>query len=236
MEQSATYPSQYPVNDDTATNLPETGTQDITRQPNQIQQGASSTQRRRIKQYVKSFCRHKNYLFDSYDCFAFQIIHFRYAVSTQWERQQNEGRSIRDIHSYCCCCAKRIGNMFALVSKSDGTPVVIAGPCWPFCIFITLPLIIGISMLVIFFLILGDTFVLVRGHIVDKLCAFLHTQSDIFESINNAAQLDTGDLHSIRYHGPHFPFLCVMSGPWANGASHSTYLTQPRPQWSSIIS
>ena len=89
------------------------------------------------------------------------LNNIRYAVSTQWERQQSEGRSMHDFHSYFCCWAKRIGNMFALISRSDGTPIVIAGPCWPFCLFITLPFIIGISMLVIFFLILGDTFVLV---------------------------------------------------------------------------
>jgi hypothetical protein len=52
--------------------------------------------------------------------------------------------------------------MFALVSTSDGAPIVVAGPCWPFCLFVTFPLILGISALVIFFLILGDTFVLVR--------------------------------------------------------------------------
>jgi hypothetical protein len=52
--------------------------------------------------------------------------------------------------------------MFALVSASDGTPIVISGPCWPFCMFVTLPLIVGISCLVIFFLILGETFALVR--------------------------------------------------------------------------
>ena len=34
--------------------------------------------------------------------------------------------------------------MFALVSYQDGAPMVLAGPCWPFCVFITLPLILVI--------------------------------------------------------------------------------------------
>jgi hypothetical protein len=43
--------------------------------------------------------------------------------------------------------------MHALISYPDGTPIMIAGPCWPFCIFVTVPLIVGISLLVVFFVI-----------------------------------------------------------------------------------
>jgi energy-converting hydrogenase Eha subunit H len=89
------------------------------------------------------------------------IFSLRYAVSTQWERQVSDGRATVDFHSYFCCCAKRIGHMFALVSRPDGAPVVIAGPCWPFCLFVTLPLIIGVSSLVIYFLVIDDRFSLV---------------------------------------------------------------------------
>lgn len=46
--------------------------------------------------------------------------------------------------------------MFALLSYPDGTPIVIAGPCWPFCMFFTLPLILGICGLVSYFLIIDD--------------------------------------------------------------------------------
>ena len=61
----------------------------------------------------------------------------RFAVSTQWEQEVAEGRTRSDIHSYFCCCARRIGHMFALVSYPDGSPIIVAGPCWPFCIFVT---------------------------------------------------------------------------------------------------
>lgn len=81
----------------------------------------------------------------------------------------SEGREPRDCHSYFCCGARRIGHMFALISASDGTPIIISGPCWPFCVFVTFPLIIGISCLVIFFLILGETFALVSNV---QLCGF----------------------------------------------------------------
>ena len=94
------------------------------------------------------------------------LLTVRYAVSTQWERQVVEGREPRDFHSLFCCGARRIGHMFALISASDGTPIVISGPCWPFCLFVTFPLIIGLSCLVIFFLILGETFSLVSKNLV----------------------------------------------------------------------
>ena len=45
--------------------------------------------------------------------------------------------------------------MFILLEYADGSPVVVAGPCWPFCLFVTLPLIVGISCLVSFFLVLN---------------------------------------------------------------------------------
>lgn len=93
---------------------------------------------------------------------SFLVGIFRYAVSTMWERQVSEGEAPRDVHSYFCCCAKRVGHMFALISRPDGSPLVIAGPCWPFCLLVTLPLILGISGLVVYFLVLHDSFSLVR--------------------------------------------------------------------------
>ena len=48
--------------------------------------------------------------------------------------------------------------MFALLSYPDGSPLVIAGPCWPFCVLVTLPLVLGIPTLVIYFLIIDDSY------------------------------------------------------------------------------
>lgn len=69
----------------------------------------------------------------------------QYAVSTRWEREVAANGLPRDFSSYFCCCAHRIGSMFILWEKADGSPIVIAGPCWPFCVGVTLPLILGIS-------------------------------------------------------------------------------------------
>jgi len=75
--------------------------------------------------------------------------------------------------------------MFALVSYPDGTPVVLAGPCWPFCLFVTLPLILGISGVVSYFMIIDKS----RYDLVSKTpqvqYAFLrcHTARRIFISI-----------------------------------------------------
>ena len=66
------------------------------------------------------------------------IFDNRYAVSTRWEREVEENGPVKDFHRYFCCCARRLGNMFMLWERSDGSPIVIAGPCWPFCVFVTL--------------------------------------------------------------------------------------------------
>jgi hypothetical protein len=79
----------------------------------------------------------------------------RFAVSTRWEQEVAEQGKPRDIHDFCCCCARRVGNMFILLEYADGAPIVIAGPCWPFCFMVTVPLICGISGLVSYFLVLN---------------------------------------------------------------------------------
>jgi hypothetical protein len=79
----------------------------------------------------------------------------RYAVSTRWEREVSEGRSEdKLLNKVFCCCARRVGNMYFLIEKHDGSPVVVAGPCWPFCV--------GITATVIFLLILNPAAGLVR--------------------------------------------------------------------------
>ena len=53
--------------------------------------------------------------------------------------------------------------MFFLLEKRDGTPIVVAGPCWPFCTFVTVPLIIVLSGLVAYFIVLEPEIGLVRS-------------------------------------------------------------------------
>jgi len=79
-----------------------------------------------------------------------------YAVSNRWERQVSENGPIRDYHSYFCFCSRRLGNMFILLEKSDGSPCIVAGPCWPFCMGVTVPLILGISALVCIFILFNN--------------------------------------------------------------------------------
>jgi DHHC palmitoyltransferase len=80
----------------------------------------------------------------------------QYAVSTRWEREVAENGPIKDFHRFFCCCARRLGNMFILCERADGSPVVIAGPCWPFCMFVTLPLILAVSGAVAYFMIISS--------------------------------------------------------------------------------
>ena len=86
----------------------------------------------------------------------------RYAVSTRWEREVAENGPTNDLHRYFCCMARRLGNMFVLMERYDGSPIVIAGPCWPFCCCVTVPLILGISGAVSYFLIINENSPLVR--------------------------------------------------------------------------
>jgi len=80
----------------------------------------------------------------------------KFAVSTRWEREVAEHGPVRDFHRFWCCCARRLGNMFVLCERTDGTPIVIAGPCWPFCLFVTLPLILAVSGAVSYFVIISN--------------------------------------------------------------------------------
>merc|ERR1712032_22713 len=64
--------------------------------------------------------------------------------------------SLEGFHMIFCCCARRIGGMFSLLERSDGSPIIIAGPCWPFCMLITFPLIGGIGGLVTYFILFNE--------------------------------------------------------------------------------
>mmetsp|Transcript_15184 Transcript_15184/g.31856 ORF Transcript_15184/g.31856 Transcript_15184/m.31856 type:complete len:247 (-) Transcript_15184:1627-2367(-) len=98
-----------------------------------------------------------------------------YAVSVRWEREQEERHrqssdssrlvaenkpiftySLEDFHRYFCCCARRVGSMFFLLETRDGSPIVVAGPCWPFCTFVTVPLVVVLSSLVGYFIVLNS--------------------------------------------------------------------------------
>lgn len=96
-----------------------------------------------------------------------------YAVSTKWEaeqrshmianqNQEQQQRPIRKIttvdicSSIFCFCSRRVGSMFFICESKKGKPLVVAGPCWPFCTFVTLPLIVGLSGLALYFCFLKD--------------------------------------------------------------------------------
>ena len=96
-----------------------------------------------------------------------------YAVSKKWEEEQRSNmianqnqdqqqRPMRNIttvdicSSIFCFCSRRVGSMFFICESKKGKPLVVAGPCWPFCTFVTLPLIVGLSGLTLYFCFLKD--------------------------------------------------------------------------------
>ena len=59
-----------------------------------------------------------------------------------------------DLYSIFCCCATRVGSMFFLCTRPDGYPSLVVGPCWPFCLFFTVPLICSLAGLTLYFCII----------------------------------------------------------------------------------
>jgi len=64
---------------------------------------------------------------------------------------------VEDLNSIFCCCSRQVGAMQFICQRSDGSPFVVAGPCWPFCSFFTVPLIGGLSSLVLYFCIIDES-------------------------------------------------------------------------------
>jgi len=59
--------------------------------------------------------------------------------------------------------------MFFLLETRDGSPIVVAGPCWPFCTFVTVPLVVVLSSLVGYFIVLNSNSGLVSSVIFDSI-------------------------------------------------------------------
>jgi len=95
----------------------------------------------------------------------------QYAISKRWEAEQETGQSAQCtpqnlLSSIFCCCARRVGSLHFLCERKDGSPIVVAGPMWPFCMFVTVPLVAGLSSLVLYFCILQKDAPLVRQKII----------------------------------------------------------------------
>jgi hypothetical protein len=71
--------------------------------------------------------------------------------------------------------------MFALLSYPDGTPIVVAGPCWPFCVGVTLPVILAVTGLVSYFLVVDGNFGLVSAGIIlcHVFCVFAFSSLNV---------------------------------------------------------
>lgn len=50
-----------------------------------------------------------------------------------------------------CRCARQVGSMHFLCERKDGSPIVVAGPMWPFCMFVTVPIICVLGGFVLYF-------------------------------------------------------------------------------------
>ncbi len=94
----------------------------------------------------------------------------QYAVSKKWETEVSSGQRPKPTATNVCsdifcCCSRRVGSMFFICERRNGSPIVVAGPCWPFCTFVTFPLIAGLSGLTLYFCILRENAALVSANI-----------------------------------------------------------------------
>ena len=99
----------------------------------------------------------------------------KFAVSKRWEDAVSSATGTRkkiSIQSICtsmfCCCSRQVGSMHFLLESRNGSPIVVAGPYWPCCMFVTLPLIIGLSGLTLYFCILRE------GSILPQWAAYIY--------------------------------------------------------------
>lgn len=130
----------------------------------------------------------------------------QYAISKRWEAEQETGQSAQCtpqnlLSSIFCCCARRVGSLHFLCERRDGSPIVVAGPMWPFCTFVTLPLVAGLSSLVLYFCILQKGAPLVRS---ENYCEYLILAiHDGFHSHNIVFIAILGSFHLCACHGNH---------------------------------
>ena len=70
------------------------------------------------------------------------------------EAAEREKRKKTNRQQGCCCFHEhRLGNMHVLWESRDGTPILMVGPRFCFCLSVTSPLILGLSALVCYFII-----------------------------------------------------------------------------------
>lgn len=87
----------------------------------------------------------------------------------------------------CCCCSHRIGGMFPLLARKDGTPILIVGPGWAICLFLTFPIILVGSSLISYFLFFIECWWMLI--IIDTL-AFVTLVSLVFVSCSDPGLLE----------------------------------------------
>jgi hypothetical protein len=139
--------------------------------------------------------------------------------------------------------------MHLLLASSDGSPLVIAGPCWPFCLCVTMPLIVGITGSVAYFFIINDYFALVSWSVVISLSVVIIVQvvmhhrreqkdnhSMMYYAINLShdlfaacllvcliAHVDSLYLRASCGFGSGLFVLCLVSRSWFDGTCDGKY-------------
>lgn len=139
-------------------------------------------------------------------------------MSVRWEREQERLQqemnnssadpvttkrpcltfTIEDFHKYFCCCARRVGSFFFLLEKKDGSPIIVAGPCWPFCTFVTVPLILVLSTLVMVFIVFNKDSGMVSSELSFVSIILSSTSYNTKISINNTINNNAGSLGGLH--------------------------------------
>lgn len=107
-----------------------------------------------------------------------------------------------------------MGSIHFLWERSDGSPIIVAGPMWPFCMFVTVPLVAGLSALVLYFCIVQENAPLVSRS--DFFDYFLVARCRVFNSWCFDIEAFLGSLH-----------LCTIDGCNSCGIIHG-FLSRSR--------
>lgn len=89
-----------------------------------------------------------------------------------------------------------MGSFFFLLEKKDGSPIIVAGPCWPFCTFVTVPLILVLSTLVMVFIVFNKDSGMVSSELSFVSIILSSTSYNTKISIKNT--ITTGSLGGLH--------------------------------------
>ena len=130
-----------------------------THQKLEVNKNEIDNQKKKVDQKQQPKCKQKKATCDYSEASRKRKKNYAVSITESTSQERNDkkycsyapkctGEISNDMNTWFCCFATKIGGMFSLFEKNDGTPIIIAGPSWPVCIFFTFPIILIGSFLI----------------------------------------------------------------------------------------